>query len=115
MTANPQNKRGGARKGAGRKEAGTRYVHIRLTPKQHILFGRLGGSKWIQEKLENIMEKANDIINTIFEELADDCESRAELIQRTRYAIEDGEVLKLRGISREEAEAAEGLLDELSA
>ena len=52
------NTRGGARKGAGRKPAGTRYVHVRLSPDQHKLFGRLGGSKWIQEKLENIMTNA---------------------------------------------------------
>lgn len=114
MPANSQNKRGGARKGAGRKEAGTRYVHIRLTPKQHTLFGHLGGSKWIQEKLENIMTNANDIINNIFEELADDSETKADLIQRTRDALEDGEVLGAMNISQEESEAAEAALDELA-
>lgn len=108
------NTRGGARKGAGRKPAGTRYVHVRLSPDQHKLFGRLGGSKWIQEKLENIMTNANDIINNIFEELADDSETKADLIQRTRDALEEGEVLGAMNISQEESEAAEAALDELA-
>lgn len=60
------------------------------------------------------MANVNDIINSIFEELADDCETRAELIQRTRDAIEDGEVLGAMNISQEEAEAAEAALDDLA-
>lgn len=105
---------GGARKGSGRKPKGTKLVGIRLTPEKHRLLNRLGGSKWIDQKLENIMANVNDILNNIFEELADDCESRAELIQSTRDALEDGEVLGAMNISQEESEAAEAALDELA-
>lgn len=59
-------------------------------------------------------ENANDIINNIFEELADDSETKADLIQRTRDALEDGEVLGAMNISQEESEAAEAALDELA-
>lgn len=105
---------GGARKGSGRKPKGTKLVGIRLTPKKHDLLNRLGGSKWIDQKLENIMTNVNNILNDIFEELADDCETKAELIQGARDAIEDGEVLGAMNISQEESEAAEAALDELA-
>ncbi len=65
MATNP---RGGARKGAGRKPAGTRYVHVRLTPEQHTLFSRLGGSAWMQQTLERTMTNIEKTLKTIFDE-----------------------------------------------
>lgn len=49
--------RGGKREGAGRREAGTKYVMIRLSPEQHEALKQLGGSAWIQNQLTEIMEK----------------------------------------------------------
>lgn len=65
MATNP---RGGARKGAGRKPAGTRYVHVRLTPEQHKLFSRLGGSAWMQQTLERTMMNIENTLRIIFDE-----------------------------------------------
>lgn len=42
---------GGKREGAGRPEAGTKAVVVRLTDEQHETLKKLGGSAWLQEKL----------------------------------------------------------------
>lgn len=42
---------GGKREGAGRPEAGTKAVVVRLTDEQHETLKNLGGSSWIQKKM----------------------------------------------------------------
>lgn len=42
---------GGKREGAGRPEAGTKAVLVRLTNEQHETLKNLGGSSWIQKKM----------------------------------------------------------------
>lgn len=49
--------RGGKREGAGRKEAGTKSVVVRLTEEQHVTLKKLGGSSWIQ----NAMNAQKDV------------------------------------------------------
>ena len=70
--------RGGKREGAGRREAGTKYVMIRLSPEQHEALKQLGGSAWIQNQLTEIMEKkmTTKIDTTKFKE-----EDRAAFIE----------------------------------
>lgn len=104
---------GGKREGAGRKPSGTKYFAIRLTPEQHKIFQSLGGSTWIQTKLEKIMIKAKDIIADCFEELASDSDTAEELIQRTRDALEDGEYLAQIGADEDTVNAAYEMLDAL--
>lgn len=43
--------RGGKREGAGRKSSDTYEIKVRLTAKQHETLKNLGGSVWLQEKL----------------------------------------------------------------
>lgn len=42
---------GGKREGAGRPEAGTKAVVVRLTDEQHETLKNLGGSSWIQKAM----------------------------------------------------------------
>ena len=42
-----KNTRGGKRAGAGRKPSGRHDVRVRLTPEEHEVFKRLGGSNWL--------------------------------------------------------------------
>lgn len=42
---------GGKREGAGRPEAGTKAVVVRLTDEQHETLKNLGGSPWIQKAM----------------------------------------------------------------
>lgn len=42
---------GGKREGAGRPEAGTKAVVVRLTDEQHETLKNLGGSAWIQKAM----------------------------------------------------------------
>ena len=48
---------GGKREGAGRPEAGTKAVVVRLTNEQHETLKKLGGSSWIQ----NAMNAQKDV------------------------------------------------------
>ena len=43
---------GGKRAGAGRKTSNTKNVWVRLTDKQHDKLKKLGGSAWLQNKLD---------------------------------------------------------------
>lgn len=45
---------GGKREGAGRPEAGTKAVVVRLTDEQHETLKNLGGSAWIQKTLDTL-------------------------------------------------------------
>lgn len=99
MTANSQNKRGGARKGAGRKEAGTRYVHVRLTPEQHKLFSRLGGSAWMQKTLERAMTNIEKTLKTIF----DEDEAIPQRFTDAYWRVTDPEQVAKLGITQDEA------------
>lgn len=68
--------RGGKREGAGRPCAGTVPVKVRLTERQKAIFQSLGGSKWLQQrineeetkmtKFENLTRRAKSIIFEIF-------------------------------------------------
>lgn len=51
---------GGKREGAGRKEAGTKSVVVRLTEEQHDTLKRLGGSLWLQKELSRQKRKENE-------------------------------------------------------
>lgn len=44
---------GGKREGAGRKTSNTKNVWVRLTDEQHDKFRTLGGSAWLQSKLNH--------------------------------------------------------------
>ncbi len=71
--------RGGRREGAGRPRTGTISVKVRLTERQRAIFQSLGGSKWLQQrineeeskmtKFENLSSGAQDIINRTAEDL----------------------------------------------
>ena len=54
--------RGGKREGAGRPEAGTKAVVVRLTGEQHETLKKLGGSVWLQEKLNAGKNLAGNLI-----------------------------------------------------
>lgn len=68
--------RGGKREGAGRPCANTVPVKVRLTERQKAIFQSLGGSKWLQQrineeetkmtKFENLTRRAKSIIFEIF-------------------------------------------------
>lgn len=45
---------GGKRPGAGRKLIGTKEVKIRLSEEQHKKLKKLGGSKWVIKKLDEM-------------------------------------------------------------
>ena len=50
-----KNTRGGKRAGAGRKPSGRHDVRVRLTPEEHEVFKRLGGSNWLAVKLQDVI------------------------------------------------------------
>lgn len=50
--------RGGAREGAGRKTEGRKYYKIRLSEAEYRMIALMGGSKWIQDHIRSIGEKA---------------------------------------------------------
>lgn len=58
---------GGARKGAGRRKLGKKLVGIRLTPAEHLTLIQLGGSEWLEGKLERIMTNVNEILEKVFD------------------------------------------------
>lgn len=59
-----QTKRGGAREGAGRKpldpEGATVPVTIRMTGDQRDKLARLGGAKWVRERIDRAKEPPKD-------------------------------------------------------
>lgn len=99
METNPH---GGARKGAGRKPAGTRYVHVRLTPEQHKLFGRLGGSAWMQKTLERAMTNIEKTLKTIF----DEDEAIPQRFTDAYWRVTDPKQVAKLGITQDEAAEA---------
>lgn len=111
-----QSKRGGARPGAGRKPKGSKPVQLWLTPKQHQTLTALGGSAWLQQKLEIIMSHAQNIVNTIAEELAvNRFATKEELLAAIDDALCDGEVLAAHEgeWTQDDIEAAEELVRKL--
>lgn len=58
MTGIVKKQKGGARDGAGRKpfEIPTKEIKIRLTELQHLKLKKLGGSKWIGKKLDEVSD-----------------------------------------------------------
>lgn len=50
--------RGGAREGAGRRPEGRKYYKIRLSEAEYRMIALMGGSKWIQDHIKQIEEKA---------------------------------------------------------
>jgi len=96
MTTTPH---GGARKGAGRKPAGTRYVHVRLTLEQHKLFSRLGGSAWMQQTLERTMTNIENTLKTIF----DEDESIPEQYTDAYWRVTDPKQIAKLGLTQDEA------------
>lgn len=50
--------RGGAREGAGRRSEGRKYYKIRLSEAEYRMIALMGGSKWIQDHIKQIEEKA---------------------------------------------------------
>lgn len=48
---------GGKREGAGRKTSNTKNVWVRLTDEQHDKLRTLGGSAWLQNKLDDVRER----------------------------------------------------------
>lgn len=50
--------RGGAREGAGRRSEGRKYYKIRLSEAEYRMIALMGGSKWIQDHIKSIGEKA---------------------------------------------------------
>lgn len=107
--------RGGSRPGAGRKPAGTQCLMIRLTPSQRKTFKRLGGSAWMQRKMDSIMTNAKNLLDNIFEQICGDCESREELLQRSWAALQDGEFLAAEGVDQDTTEEADALLYKIAA
>lgn len=53
---------GGQRIGAGRKNAGTKAVLVRLTDEQHETLKGMGGSNWLQKELDKL--KGHKMIDT---------------------------------------------------
>lgn len=53
---------GGKREGAGRPEAGTKAVLVRLTAEQHETLKGMGGSNWLQKELDKL--KGHKMIDT---------------------------------------------------
>ena len=49
--------RGGKRPGAGRPQAGTKDVRIRLTEEEHKILSAIGGSAWIRGQIRKVKEK----------------------------------------------------------
>lgn len=90
---------GGTRKGAGRKPAGTRYVQVRLTPGQHKLFSRLGGSAWMQQTLERTMTNIENTLKTIF----DEDESVPEQFTDAYWRVTDPKQIAKLGLTQDEA------------
>ena len=57
--------RGGKRPGAGRPQAGTKDVRIRLTDEEHKILSAIGGSAWIRDQIKKVKEKKMAVkINT---------------------------------------------------
>lgn len=50
--------RGGAREGAGRRSEGRKYYKIRLSEAEYRMIALMGGSRWIQDHIKQIEEKA---------------------------------------------------------
>lgn len=48
---------GGKRAGAGRKTSNTKNVWVRLTDEQHDKLRTLGGSAWLQNRLDDVRER----------------------------------------------------------
>lgn len=108
---------GGARRGAGRKAKGSGPVKLWLTPQQHQTLSSLGGSAWLQQKLEIIMSHAQNIITTLAEELAvNRFATKEELLSAIDDALCDGEVLADHEgeWTQDDIEAAEDLVRKMS-
>lgn len=54
--------KGGARDGAGRRKTGRKYLGVRLSQQEINTFKKLGGSRWLQNVLQEKMknEKLRD-------------------------------------------------------
>lgn len=110
-----ESKRGGARPGAGRKRLGTKNVLVKLNDGQHQTFKKLGGSVWLQRRLdtiENISERivqmttAQEIIDMLKDEIQD-ATSREEWQKRAIDVLEDGAALAALGLTDEDQLAIE--------
>ena len=87
---------GGKREGAGRPEAGTKAVVVRLTDTQHETLKSLGGSKAIQKWLENeasekaqVLRGKNFVIDLDFDRLDLMTDEQVEDLKSNEYTNEE--------------------------
>lgn len=97
--------RGGARKGSGRKPKGTKLVGIRLTPEKHDLLNRLGGSKWVDQKLGKIMNTVEKTIESVFHSISPKV-SEVERYTTAYWMLTDIQQILRLGITSDEAKIA---------
>lgn len=96
---------GGSRKGSGRKPVGTKLVGIRLTPEKHDLLNRLGGSKWIDQKLGKIMNTVEKTIESVFHSISPKV-SEVEKYTTAYWMLTDIQQILRLGITSDEAKIA---------
>lgn len=96
---------GGAREGSGQKPKGTKLVGIRLTPEKHDLLNRLGGSKWIDQKLGKIMKTVEKTIESVFHSIPPKV-SDVEKYTTAHWMLTDIQQILRLGITSDEAKLA---------